>query len=94
MIWFLLFCNVLGISDLDSFPKKMDGEKAEEQALDISDNLNDQTPLINIVDSDKLLFSVFSLLQKLGADERPEVGYHVCDNGLLSTIKMLFHFHW
>lgn len=62
-----------GISDLDSFPKKMDGEKAEEQALDISDNLNDQTPLINIVDSDKLLFSVFSLLQKLGADERPEV---------------------
>lgn len=27
----------------------------------------------NIVDHDKLLFSVFSLLHNLGADERPEV---------------------
>lgn len=79
---------------MHSIPNQTDGENEEEQALVISDNVNDQTPLINMVDSDILLFSVFSLLQKLGADERPEVGYHVCDNGLLSTIKMLFHFHW
>lgn len=51
----------------------MDGEKAEEQTLGNSNNVNDQASLANIIDRDKLLFSVFSLLQKLGADDRPEV---------------------
>ncbi|KAK4596244.1 hypothetical protein RGQ29_014332 [Quercus rubra] len=60
-------------TDVHSIPNQTDGENEEEQALVISDNVNDQTPLINMVDSDILLFSVFSLLQKLGADERPEV---------------------
>ncbi|KAL5770732.1 hypothetical protein ACOSP7_014886 [Xanthoceras sorbifolium] len=62
-----------GILDLHLLPKKMDGEKREEQTFNSFDKVNDQTPSISIVDCDKLLFSVFSLLQKLGADERPEV---------------------
>ncbi|XP_059291369.1 uncharacterized protein LOC132044850 isoform X2 [Lycium ferocissimum] len=45
----------------------------EEQALTFSGKVNDQALQMNIVDRDKLLFSVFSLLQDLGADERPEV---------------------
>jgi hypothetical protein len=57
-----------------SIPKQMDGEKTEELALNISCTVNEQSPLINIVDCNKLLFSVFSLLHKLGADDRPEVG--------------------
>ncbi|KAL3335665.1 hypothetical protein AABB24_031736 [Solanum stoloniferum] len=44
----------------------------EEQALSFSGEVNDQALKMNIVDRDKLLFSVFSLLQNLGADERPE----------------------
>lgn len=36
----------------------------------------DQASLTIAVHHDKLLFAVFSLLQNLGADERPEVG---CD---------------
>lgn len=50
--------------------KEMDGQKPEEQTRSVLD----QVPLINVIDRDKLLFSVFSLLQNLGADERPEVG--------------------
>ncbi|TQD92076.1 hypothetical protein C1H46_022308 [Malus baccata] len=57
-----------GISDV-----QLDSEKPKEQASDVSDNVNDQAPLLNVVDRDRLLFSAFSLLQKLGADERPEV---------------------
>ncbi|KAH7543199.1 hypothetical protein FEM48_Zijuj02G0158400 [Ziziphus jujuba var. spinosa] len=49
--------------------KEMDGQKPEEQTRSVLD----QVPLINVIDRDKLLFSVFSLLQNLGADERPEV---------------------
>ncbi|XP_055807466.1 uncharacterized protein LOC129876149 isoform X2 [Solanum dulcamara] len=45
----------------------------EEQALSFSGEVNDQALQMNIVGRDKLLFSVFSLLQNLGADERPEV---------------------
>ncbi|KAL3516234.1 hypothetical protein ACH5RR_023136 [Cinchona calisaya] len=43
-----------------------------EQFLNSSYTLTDQA-LMDIVDRDKLLFSIFSLLQKLGDDERPEV---------------------
>lgn len=45
----------------------------EEQGLSFSGKVSDQALQMNIVDRDKLLFSVFSLLQNLGADERPEV---------------------
>ena len=54
-------------------PKKMDYVNREEQATNTINRVSDQSFLMNIVDRDKLLFSVFSLLQKLGADERPEV---------------------
>lgn len=47
--------------------------KKMEEALNISGTTNVQNSLINAVDCKKLLFSVFSLLQKLGADDRPEV---------------------
>eukprot|EP00257_Ricinus_communis_P013104 XP_015570469.1 protein MON2 homolog isoform X2 [Ricinus communis] len=62
-------------SGLDAPPnvKQMVGESKEEQTLELPDKVNDQGPSLNIVDCDKLLFSVFSLLQRLGADERPEV---------------------
>ncbi|KAL9447587.1 hypothetical protein AB3S75_015123 [Citrus x aurantiifolia] len=56
--------------DLCSVPKQMDGEKREEKTLS---NLDDQNHSISMVDRDKLLFAVFSLLKKLGSDERPEV---------------------
>ncbi|OVA15488.1 protein of unknown function DUF1981 [Macleaya cordata] len=54
--------------------KQKDGEKMEEeQKFHIEEKTHDRFPLMNTTDRDKLLFSVFSLLQKLGADERPEV---------------------
>lgn len=62
--------------------KQLNGENPKEETFDVSDNVNDQAPSINIVDRDRLLFSAFSLLQKLGADERPEVGKHVIFNQL------------
>ncbi|XAR64453.1 hypothetical protein NMG60_11024804 [Bertholletia excelsa] len=54
-------------------PKQMGSLSAEEKATDSIGRGSEQAPLMNIIDRDKLLFSVFSLLQKLGADERPEV---------------------
>ncbi|XVF06259.1 hypothetical protein REPUB_Repub06bG0032300 [Reevesia pubescens] len=62
-----------GILEVDSVSNKMDGQKREEQTDDISNDMNSHSPSINIVDQDKLIISVFSLLQKLGDDERPEV---------------------
>lgn len=61
------------IMDMSSTPKQMDGERKEEKTLNFADKFDDQSPLMNRVNRDRLLFSVFSLLQKLGADERPEV---------------------
>ncbi|KAF2298518.1 hypothetical protein GH714_023926 [Hevea brasiliensis] len=62
-------------SILDEHPilRQLDGELKEEQTPEATDKVNDQAPTVNIIDHDKLLFSVFSLLQRLGADERPEV---------------------
>ncbi|KAJ9185886.1 hypothetical protein P3X46_005466 [Hevea brasiliensis] len=62
-------------SILDEHPilRQLDGELKEEQTPEATDKVNDQAPTVNIIDRDKLLFSVFSLLQRLGADERPEV---------------------
>lgn len=51
----------------------MDGVRKEEQPLNFAENFEDKHPSMNRVDCDMLLFSVFSLLQELGADERPEV---------------------
>ncbi|KAK1432406.1 hypothetical protein QVD17_09302 [Tagetes erecta] len=44
-----------------------------EQAENGVKKVNQQDPFITVADHEKLLFSVFSLLQNLGADERPEV---------------------
>lgn len=49
-----------------------DGEKREDEIHSLS-KVHDQASLLNVVDCDKLLISIFSLLQTLGADERPEV---------------------
>ncbi|KAK8589392.1 hypothetical protein V6N12_023790 [Hibiscus sabdariffa] len=52
---------------------KVDGQNGEEQTDNISDDMNSHSPSVNMVSGDKLIVTVFSLLQKLGADERPEV---------------------
>ncbi|XP_039022425.1 protein MON2 homolog isoform X2 [Hibiscus syriacus] len=52
---------------------KMDGQNGEEQPDNISNDMNSQSPSVNMLSGDKLIVTVFSLLQKLGADERPEV---------------------
>ncbi|XP_057496302.1 uncharacterized protein LOC130781215 [Actinidia eriantha] len=62
-----------GIMDVQFTPKQMNSVNSEEQDTDFVNGVSEQAPLMNIVDRDKLLFSIFSLLQKLGADERPEV---------------------
>lgn len=48
-------------------------EDKVEPTLDSHEEVNDASQYSNTVERDKLLFSVFSLLHKLGADERPEV---------------------
>lgn len=45
----------------------------EDQAHSFPNNARERPSYIDGVDYEKLLFSVFSLLQNLGADERPEV---------------------
>lgn len=52
--------------------EKADSEKREEENLN-SNQVNNQPSIFNVVERDKLLISIFSLLQTLGADERPEV---------------------
>lgn len=49
-----------------------DDEKREDEIHSLS-KVHDQASLLTVVDCDKLLISIFSLLQTLGADERPEV---------------------
>ncbi|KAA3472809.1 protein MON2-like protein isoform X1 [Gossypium australe] len=60
------------IVEVISVSNKMDGQNGEEQTDNISVDMNSHSPSANMVDRDKLIVSVFSLLQKLGADERPE----------------------
>lgn len=62
----------IGTLDVNEIPKQRHSEKGE-QTLNFVNEVNNQAPSLTVVDYDKLLFSVFSLLQKLGADERPEV---------------------
>uniref|UniRef100_A0A0E0N335 Protein MON2 homolog n=1 Tax=Oryza rufipogon TaxID=4529 RepID=A0A0E0N335_ORYRU len=49
------------------------GGTVKEEALSSSEKDIKQSPLKSVVDYNKLFFSVFSVLQKLGADDRPEV---------------------
>ncbi|KAK3011261.1 hypothetical protein RJ639_010612 [Escallonia herrerae] len=64
----------IGNLDVHLSSRQRNCEKTEEQAPNLEVNrVSDQSLLVNIVDRDKLLFAVFSLLQDLGADERPEV---------------------
>lgn len=56
-------------------PDERNSEKGEEQTLDSDNEVNNHTSLLNILDGDKLLLSIFALLQKLVADERPEVQF-------------------
>lgn len=45
----------------------------EDQPQSFANNVRDGPSYADGVDFEKLLFCVFSLLQNLGADERPEV---------------------
>lgn len=67
-----------------------DSENQEEKAeaiFDSHEEVNDATKYSNTVERDKLLFSVFSLLHKLGADERPEViGFFSSSKSSLSIL--------
>lgn len=65
------------------------GEKIE-QGLNIVKKANQHDPSVTVAEHEKLLFSVFSILQKLGADDRPEVisiylDSHIC---LLETYRI------
>ena len=73
MLVFSLRCCPAEMSGVDSIVKQIDSEKIEEHIHGVSNNARDQAPCIDNAGSEKLLFSVFSLLQNLGADERPEV---------------------
>ncbi|KAK7269248.1 hypothetical protein RIF29_21968 [Crotalaria pallida] len=61
-------------SGCGSIVKQIDNDKMEDQtSSSIYNNVKDRASSVDDVDCEKLLFSVFSLLQSLGADERPEV---------------------
>ncbi|CAI0384415.1 unnamed protein product [Linum tenue] len=49
------------------------GKSKEEETPPSPNSFTDEPPSEHVMDCDQLLFSVFSLLQRLGADERPEV---------------------
>lgn len=52
-----------------------DSGNSADKTSDESNKETDKAPQQrNVVDREKLLFCVFLLLQKLGSDERPEVG--------------------
>ncbi|XP_072952390.1 uncharacterized protein [Typha angustifolia] len=66
-------------NEIESGVEPIIGQKNNNETLEagfsthVTDGVSDQIPLRNVADHNKLLFSVFSILQKLGADERPEV---------------------
>ncbi|KAJ6757310.1 NUMOD3 MOTIF FAMILY PROTEIN EXPRESSED [Salix koriyanagi] len=62
-----------GFHDEHSVINQMNGDLGETLSSESPDKVNEQAATLNIIDSDKLLFCVFSLLQTLGADDRPEV---------------------
>ncbi|XP_020208634.1 protein MON2 homolog isoform X2 [Cajanus cajan] len=58
---------------VSSTVRQIDSKKMEDQTHSISHHVRDQASSGHGVDYEKLLFYIFSLLQNLGADERPEV---------------------
>lgn len=60
------------VTEAEKETDKRNEDSSLENTINSSSIIADQVSM-NIVDRDKLLFSVFSLLQNLGADERPEV---------------------
>ncbi|KAJ6380091.1 hypothetical protein OIU76_016695 [Salix suchowensis] len=62
-----------GFHDEHSVINQMNGDLGETLSSESPDKVNERAATLNIIDSDKLLFCVFSLLQTLGADDRPEV---------------------
>jgi len=64
-----------GASYVEFISKRGDSCEAfqDEQTLHADNNVHHQIPKTIGVDCNRLLFSIFSVLQKLGADERPEV---------------------
>ncbi|KAK9137366.1 hypothetical protein Sjap_007960 [Stephania japonica] len=61
------------MDDLQSIPKQEGQILGEQRNEHTGEKVNHHVPSVDVIDRDKLLFSVFSLLQKLGGDERPEV---------------------
>ncbi|KAL6582312.1 hypothetical protein OROMI_006326 [Orobanche minor] len=66
-------------------------DKQEEPAPDSHDKVTETAYFPDAVEHDKLLFSVFSLLHGLGADERPEMKKHPC---LMSILLFAFFTHF
>lgn len=62
-----------GFHDEHSVINQMNGDLGETLSSESPDKVNERAATLNIIDCDKLLFCVFSLLQTLGADDRPEV---------------------
>uniref|UniRef100_A0A6N2LZA3 Protein MON2 homolog n=1 Tax=Salix viminalis TaxID=40686 RepID=A0A6N2LZA3_SALVM len=62
-----------GFHDEHPVINQMNGDLGETLSSELPDKVNERAATRNIIDCDKLLFSVFSLLQTLGADDRPEV---------------------
>lgn len=62
-------------SDIELIPKHGNRCEAFQDDLTVHENniIHSQTPNTIGIDHNKLLLSIFSILQKLGADERPEV---------------------
>ena len=69
----------VGFSNVDTSPQQTNGEGVEEHVVSNS-NKPDFEARIQIVNHEKLLFLVFSLIQKLVDDDRPEVFFidHRC----------------
>ncbi|KAJ0253817.1 ARM repeat superfamily protein [Hirschfeldia incana] len=61
-----------GFSNVDTSPQQTNGEGVEEHVVSNS-NKPDYEARIQIINHEKLLFLVFSLIQKLVDDDRPEV---------------------
>lgn len=57
---------------MPSLTKQVNDANTDEQIIEVSSH-TDASPFTNMVDSNKLLFTVLSLLHRLGADDRPEV---------------------
>lgn len=63
--------------DVQSTPRQKEHceETEEEMATQTALDSCEGVPMIDRIDYERLLFLVFSILKKLGADERPEVWY-------------------